>query len=419
MTKYEGGFEENMEIFEKVDALLGKGLCDHCLGRMFAQLGHGLANDERGEALRISYAMFGTEKEREEVPQEPDQCNLCNNLFEEIDEFVSIITDEMQNYEFDTFLVGSRIDPEFQEVEESLWAELDISTSEPIKTEINREIGKRVFDQIDAEVDLERPDLKAIIDTRFDSLDIELAPLFFYGRYRKLSQEIPQTYWPCKKCRGVGCERCDGTGKMYQTSVEEIIGEPLLLMTKGDEFTLHGMGREDIDVKMLGHGRPFVMEITDPIKRDIDIERWVSKVNEDERVGIDSVKKTDKDKVVEIKEARSEKTYRVYISLGAEVGRGKFKKGMKGLRGAKLSQRTPNRVKHRRADKVRERKITDIELEKLDGKKAVIALRCEAGTYVKEFINGDEGRTDPSLSDVLGVDCTTEALEVIDVHYEG
>jgi len=32
-------------------------LCNHCLGRLYAMLGHGLSNDERGRAIRIIYAM--------------------------------------------------------------------------------------------------------------------------------------------------------------------------------------------------------------------------------------------------------------------------------------------------------------------------------------------------------------------------
>ncbi len=418
MSKYKALLSDDMETFDQVELLLEKELCDHCLGRMFAQLGHGLTNDMRGRSLRVVYSMIGSDEKRKELPETPDECSLCGNIFEEVDDFVSIITDEMKDYEFHTFLVGSRVDPEIQEKEEAIWAELDIEHSEPIKTELNREIGKRVFDEIDAEVDLEKPDLKAIIDTRFDSLEIELAPLFIYGRYRKLATDIPQTSWPCKRCRGKGCERCDDTGKMYETSVEEIAGEPLLEMTEGDDFILHGMGREDIDVKMLGEGRPFVMEIKNPIKRDIDLEGWASKVNEDGRIEIDSIEKTDKDKVVEIKESRAEKTYRVYISFDEKVERGKFKKVMKCLRGAKLAQRTPNRVKHRRADKVREREIKDIQLNEFQDKEAVITLRCEAGTYVKELIHGDEGRTQPNLSEELGVKCVTDTLEVLDVHYE-
>ena len=34
-----------------------KELCDSCLGRIYAMMGHGLTNKERGRAIRILYSM--------------------------------------------------------------------------------------------------------------------------------------------------------------------------------------------------------------------------------------------------------------------------------------------------------------------------------------------------------------------------
>ncbi len=384
---------------------------------MFAQLGHGVTNEERGKSVRIAYSMFGTEEERREVPGKAETCEICGGLFEELGKFSEIIVEELDYFEFNDFLIGSRIDPEIEENEERMWTDLDISTAEPIKSEINREVGKRVQKKIDKEVNLEDPDIKAILDTRFDSVEIELSPLFVYGRYKKLERDIPQTKWICKRCRGKGCERCGGTGKMYETSVEEIVGKPLLEMTLGEDFTLHGMGREDIDARMLGNGRPFVMEIKEPRKRDVDLKNFESRVNSSPKVQILSLKMTDRAKVEEIKKARSKKTYRVKISLGDEVERAKFKKVFDELRGEDISQRTPMRVDHRRSDKVRKRRIMDLALGSLDGNEAVMTTTCEAGTYVKEFIHGDQDRTTPSLAEKLDTSCEIEWLDVIEIHY--
>lgn len=407
-----------MDLLSKAQSAMDKGLCDHCLGRLFAQLGHGLTNDERGKALRVYYAMRESGKEPKDVPKESDECSLCGNLFEEIDDFVELILNEIEHIEFNTFLVGSRIDPEIEEREERLWTELDITTSEPIKSEINREVGKRVDGLIKAKVDLKDPHLKAILDTRFNSVEIELAPLFMYGRYKKLSRKIPQTKWICRKCWGTGCEHCGNTGKLYETSVEEIIGEPLKEMVFGEDYTLHGMGREDIDAKMLGNGRPFVMEIKNPLKRHMDLKELKRRVKKDGRVEIDSLKITYRDKVRAIKEAEPDKTYKVKIALKKPVSRGKFKKVLQSLSGVTLRQRTPNRVSHRRSDKVRKRKISEIELKDLDHPLYTLELKAEAGTYIKEFIHGDEGRTEPNLSEELGVQCQVEKLNVIEVHYK-
>jgi len=406
-----------MELLDITENALEKELCDHCLGRLFAQLGHGLTNKERGKALRVFYSMAKTEDEPFEVPEASDNCSVCYNIFKELDHFASLIVEELEPFEFETFLVGTRVDPEIEENEELLWSELNVSTSKPIKSELNREIGKTVLGKIDAEPDLKRPDVKAILDTRFDTVEIELAPLFVYGRYRKLERGIPQTRWLCKKCWGKGCEHCDGKGKMYGTSVEEIVGEPLKEMSFGEDFTLHGMGREDIDAKMLGNGRPFVMEIKNPIKRSIDLDMFKEEVEVDDRVEVDSLCFVERKKIEEIKEAAVDKTYRVKIILSSNVERGKYKKVLHSLKGTKISQRTPQRVSHRRSDKVRTRELKDIRLERHEQEVSELVLRCESGTYVKELIHGDDGRTKPNLAELLGVDCDVEELDVLKVHY--
>ncbi|MFW6197105.1 MAG: tRNA pseudouridine(54/55) synthase Pus10, partial [Thermoplasmatota archaeon] len=376
-------------------------------------------NEERGKSLKIVYAMKNSDEEdRMKIPEEPEICSVCGNIFEELDKFSEIIIEEFDDIEFETFLVGSRNDPEIYENEEQLWTELNLTTGESIKHELNREIGKLVLDKTGKDVDLEKPDVKAIIDTRFDTVEIEIAPLFVYGRYKKLSREIPQTEWICKKCRGKGCEHCDFKGKMYPTSVEKIIGEELMEMIFGEDYTLHGLGREDIDAKMIGSGRPFVIEISNPLIRDIDLDELKSRVNESEKVNINNLHITERSRVVDIKQTQVDKSYRVKLSFERPIKGAKLKKVVEELRGAKISQRTPNRVSHRRADKVRKRIVKDIELESVDEDTASIKLKCEAGTYVKEFIHGDEGRTEPSLSAELGLDCVVEKLDVIDVDYQ-
>ena len=66
---------------------------------------------------------------------------------------------------------------------------------------------------------------------------------------------------------------------MYQTSVQEIIGDIALRMADGKEHFFHGMGREDIDALMLGDGRPFVLEISQPKKSDIELDELELRAN--------------------------------------------------------------------------------------------------------------------------------------------
>ena len=52
----------------------------------------------------------------------------------------------------------------------------------------------------------------------------------------------------------------------------------------------------------------------------------------------------------------------------------------------------------------------------MDGDEVELTLRCEAGTYVKELVHSDEGRTKPSVQDILGVECEVIWLDVEEIH---
>jgi tRNA pseudouridine synthase 10 len=53
-----------------------------------------------------------------------------------------------------------------------------------------------------------------------------------------------------------------------------------------------------------------------------------------------------------------------------------------------------------------------------DAADATITVHGEGGLYVKELVSGDEGRTEPSLAELLGVDAEVTALDVLDVEGE-
>lgn len=406
------------ELLIKADRALQRDLCDHCLGRLFAHVGTGLTNRERGERLRMAVNL-----QRHLTNGRPPvhgRCWLCDNVFTRLERFAEAAIRELDSLEFSTFLIGTRVDPEVQSREERLWGEVGGETAEPIKAELNREIGKIVESRLGKEVEFRSPDVVAIVDTRFAHVELDIAPLFIFGRYRKLGRGIPQTVWPCKACRGKGCERCGFTGKMYQTSVQEIVGDPLLGMTEGERHLFHGMGREDIDVRMLGEGRPFVIEIRNPVRRSIDFEEAERVINErgKDMVVVSGLRPSTREEVRILKGASPPKTYRVTIRLKGKVDKEKLNEVVSSFRDAIIVQRTPRRVAHRRADRERRRRVLEIDVEEFGDDLLVLRLTAEAGTYVKELVHGDEGRTHPNLAGSLGVPCEVENLDVITIAYD-
>ena len=383
-------------------------LCDACLGRLTGKAGHGLTNADRGRSIR---ARFG-------IPEQ-GTCWVCGGLFGEIDGFVDLVASKLVGWEFETFLVGSRVDSEIAAREEALWTELGATQAEAIKSELNREIGKRLSERLQKEPDFGRPELVAIVDTAFGVVDVQVNPLFIRGRYRKLSRGIPQTRWPCRRCRGKGCEHCGGKGKMYETSVEEVIASAVMAQTAGTGHALHGMGREDVDALMLGRGRPFVVEIKEPQRRAVDLAVVEEAVNRSGLVEVRDLRPATGADVIAIKEDRASKTYRVLIRFSQPVTDGKVKGGIPSLVGRPIAQRTPARVSHRRADRVRERTVSAIDVIRFDGTTAELRVTAEAGTYVKELVHGDRGRTTPSLAEGLGVACEVVELDVLDIQDTG
>jgi tRNA pseudouridine synthase 10 len=254
-------------------------------------------------------------------------------------------------------------------------------------------------------------------------VEVDIRPVFMYGRYRKLIRNLPQTRWPCRACRGraQGCESCNETGLQYPDSVQDLIGEPIRLSLGAEDTSFHGMGREDIDVRCLGMGRPFVIEIKKPGTRLANLEEIQKVVNENgiDKVEINSLRWSDRREVVKVKESRSEKSYTIRFKVEGALDEETAIKAISSLSGVELSQETPKRVAHRRAAKNRKRKVVSLSDIIVEEDEIQFSVRCEAGTYVKELVHSDEGRTVPSVRSVLGdKECTVLWLDVEEIHYE-
>ncbi len=383
---------------KKINAEVAKlNLCDHCLGRLYGMLGHSLTNDERGRAIRVIYAM---ENNVDLNSLYPEECELCGGLFEQIDMYAEHILSLLKDYEFSTFSVGSKFPEEVLEKEKELREKYSSEEfGESIGREFNRELGKKIAELSGKEADLAKPDITIIVDTEYDDVRLEIKPLFIYGRYRKLIRGIPQTKWPSGK---------------YKESVEELIARPVMEVTGGEGHALHGLGREDIDVRMLGNGRPFVLEIKRPKKRKINLEEMEKRINEYARgkVEVSELRFSDRDEIRKIKGAKIKKRYRIGVRVSAS--REEVEEALHSLIG-KIRQRTPKRVAHRRADKVRVREVYEIKLlENKDGV-WIIEVLAESGTYIKELMHGDDGRTKPSLAGILNKEVEVEFLDVIEI----
>lgn len=438
-----------MEIIDQaINILEEHKLCDNCLGRQFALLGTKTSNAERGRSIKMVLTLIGhkyltSDKARGEnllrslavngffnpaletlrtiglEVNEEGKCEICDNVFLKKEEIARKIALELEKYEFNNFLVGSKVPPRISEKEDALRSTFEINTGEALKAEINREIGKVLTIITGKNVEFNRPDILIVLEVEDLSISIDVNPLFISGRYLKLVRGIPQTRWPCRECHGKGCERCNGTGKMYQETVEEIIAKPVLEITEGEESRFHGAGREDIDARMLGNGRRFVLEIKNPKKRKIELKELENIINSrsEEKVRVMNLSLSNKDEVRRIKALAqtSSKTYSALVESTNQVTLEKLELLKTKLTGETIHQQTPVRVLHRRANLVRIKKVYKLDYKILNSNKFELIVQGQGGLYIKELISGDEGRTEPSVSSILNTEAKCLELDVIKV----
>jgi tRNA pseudouridine synthase 10 len=116
-----------------------------------------------------------------------------------------------------------------------------------------------------------------------------------------------------------------------------------------------------------------------------------------------------------LKSSKAHKKYRILVEVDGQVPAEKLVNALNTLKGVTIHQRTPERVAHRRADKVRERKVLDIECVGEQDGQFILEVLGEAGLYIKELISGDKGRTTPSLAEILQLSAHVVSLDVVQV----
>lgn len=405
-------FENNQELKRLTKIVERYTLCDHCIARLCTHRHDNETFKEAGYRFRSQTTTISETK--------VEDCYLCNGLFNELDDFYILAEESIKEYEFQSFLIGCHIDEEIARKEKQLIEDFALTDTVSVKQEINEYVGIRIEENMDKTVDFNHPDIMIIINTQFNVVTLQIKSLFLYGRYTKWKRGIPQTKWFCRRCHGKGCRYCEYSGKLYENSVEELIALPVVKATEAADESFHGAGREDIDVRMLGTGRPFVLEVKQPKKRNIDLKEIKKQITQESKkeVMANTLSYTDSSDIARIKQAHFNKVYELRMQMTTPIQKEKLKKVALSLQGTTINQLTPTRVAKRRAEKVRQRQIYHCEVLDVGRTCAVLQIEAESGTYIKELVTGDNGRTQPNLSDLLKQTCVVDSLDVIEIKGE-
>lgn len=207
----------------------------------------------------------------------------------------------------------------------------------------------------------------------------------------------------------------------YNKVVKKVFHLSFFHRVKEDSITFMSSGREDVDVRCLGDGRPFVLEIPNSAKVSLDEESAINmerNVNKSGKVSIRDLQLVKREELYHIKsgEEDKKKIYRALCIVQEDVG-AEILKSLNIEKGFEIQQWTPLRVLHRRSLIQRPRMVHSIVPHLIEGSKNQIALDIitQAGTYIKELVHGEFGRTEPSISSIIGKEIDIVALDVMNI----
>ncbi len=347
-------------------------------------------------------------------------CFICMGIIDKLHELVEDALNKLSELEYSTLKSATRIPSDIVEREDTLRSLYNAEIYPPIKVYVNKLLDKELSTKTACQISSTAPDVIVLFDIISWTTTTQVNPLLISGRYLKLARNISQATWYCRKCKGEGCSRCNWTGYTYPYSIEMLISPPILEATGGARAIFHASGREDVDALMLGEGRPFIVEVMQPKRRRIDLKKLEDEVNKraEGLIVVRDLSFASPSSVRRMKqsEAAAPKTYRVIVrSEGEPLTDEDIKKAEVELSGKIIHQWTPKRVLHRRANRLRRKKIYSCRGVLLSSSRMLLWIKCEGGLYIRELISGDDGRTFPSLSSLLSKKVICELLDVASV----
>ncbi|XP_037810009.1 putative tRNA pseudouridine synthase Pus10 [Lucilia sericata] len=242
-----------------------------------------------------------------------------------------------------------------------------------------------------------------------ESIDLTGPTVFVAGRYRKISRELSHTPWILNGQR------------IMEDSIEEVIMRAVTphFCKDSSKVIFMSSGREDVDVRCLGKGRPFVLEIPNSMRTTLtpsEANRMENEIDKSLKLSVRNLQMVKREELVHIKsgEEQKKKYYRALCVLQQPVTAEILKK-LNLPEGFEIQQKTPIRVLHRRPLHTRPRMIYKLKamVEKENPKVLVLDVVSQAGTYIKELVHGEFGRTSPSVSSIIGQPVDIMALDVM------
>ena len=401
-------------------------VCSLCLTRLFYNPNSKKIELNLGKKVKNKFKKYILQKKRniiiKNLYKNSKVCILCKNLFFNIKKIILNIIYKIQFYEFNTFCVGIKIPSDIIKIEDEIRTKYEITSGDSLKSFFNKILCRIISKRTGKKVDFYNPDLKIIYDMKNDKIVIEPSSIYVYGRYIKNKRGIRQTREYCDYCRGSGCSECNYTGYSKEPSIEGYILPVFKEKFNAEDSILHASGREDIDVITINTGRPFVVEVRRPLKRNVELKQIEDEINKKANgdILVKNLQFVNRNvmKKIKVLSKYEEKTYLLKVKFERPVTKQTLDFIVSQLTNRVISQRTPTRVLYRRKDMVRYKMVYSVEYKQIDKNIVEFTIKCQGGLYVKELAHGDNNRTNPSIASLANMNVEVLSLDVISISPE-
>lgn len=320
-------------------------------------------------------------------------CDLCGGLLQNLDVVEAKIVDKLEEFEYNTFLIGASVAPSLLDREDELRSRFKIKGKESLKSEITRLLTERISRKTGKRPDFARPDVTVLITTSDQSISVVPRSIWLCARYTKSTRGIPQRASVCKTCSGLGCAECGYRG-MLGMSIQSVASDFFCREFNAEACNFIWLGSEDENSLVGGSGRPFYIEVVRPKKRFEGRRlshlstRLVFKSKDLKLFGVQRLK----NKMSDVPQI--EVRCKIYLRNGST------NQEMK-LQGYDIERNFSNHlvnVRLSRKYRIVQRLIRSIKIESEGNERAEIFIDCDGGIPIKKLVNGQDNAVEPNLS---------------------
>ncbi|MBI4258881.1 MAG: hypothetical protein HY619_07985 [Thaumarchaeota archaeon] len=316
-----------------------------------------------------------------------EQCDICGGMFSKLDDLTAKITQSLQGYEFDTFLIGATVPASVVEKEDSIRARFKLRGGESLKTALTSQLGRMLQQTLGKRVNYRNPDIAIIISPYTEGVEVIPKSIYVSGRYVKKLRGLPQKRTRCKTCNGQGCEECQHSGYLAVGSVEEALSKRLLKYFGGSNTRFTWIGSEDSNSLVKGNGRPFYAEILSPKVRHLN--RSPSSWRRGDTAMMQVELMNDKPEASQVFDMKIEANTIFDKDVSKEI----IQTVEEAFRNCVVEMDAMNKPK------VLRKHVQNMKFKQVRGKRAILVFESEGGLNVRRLITG-EGYTTPNVSSV-------------------